>query len=123
MEMAAAVASFAGLGVTAAQIYTKLSTLACQIRLARDQVLRIAQDVSGVEAVIQQLTDLLKAEELPQAIDSINKSLRLIQDSRASCQSLFESIERSLKEVSKQIKAKGLSPGEEIKLSNAEQAL
>jgi hypothetical protein len=123
VEIAAAVAGFAILGVTAAQIYTKLSTLAYQIRFARDQVLKIAQDVSGVEAAIQQLTDLLKDEDLPQAIDSDNKSLRLIQNLRASCQSLFEPIERSLKETSKQIKAKGLSPGEEIKSSHAERAL
>jgi uncharacterized phage infection (PIP) family protein YhgE len=110
-EIAAAVAGFASLGVTAAQIYAKLSTLANQIRFARYQVLRIAQDVSAVEAAIQQLTDLLKGEDLPQAIDSDNKSLRLMQSLRASYQSHFKSIERSLKEASKEIKAKELSSG------------
>jgi hypothetical protein len=123
MEVGAAVAAFAGLAVTASQIYTKLSTLSYQIHFARDQISRIAQDVSGIQAAIQQLTDLLKDKDLPRLVDSDNKSLYLIQNLKTSCQTLFGSIEKSLKEASKQIKAKGLSPEVEITLSHTEQAL
>lgn len=123
MEIATAISAFAGLGITAAQIYTNLSTLAYQIRFARDQILRIAQDVSGVETAIQQLTELLKDEEISKSVDSDNKSLRLIQNLRISCQRLLEEIDKGLKEASKQIKGKGLSPGVEVTLSPAEQAL
>lgn len=123
MEIGAAVGSFAGLADTAAQFYTRLSTLAYQIRFARDQTLRIAQDISGVEAAIQQLTDLLKDEQFPKIVTSHNKSAYLIQNLSISCKSLFEPIQKNLKEANKQIKAKGLSPGVEITLSNAEQAL
>jgi hypothetical protein len=123
MEIAGAIGTFAGLAVTAAQIYTKLSTLAYQIRFARDQILRIAQDVSGIEAAIQQLTEMLKDKDIPKSLDPENKSLYLMLNLKISCQSLFDSIEKSLKEASKQIKAKGLSPGVEVTLTKTEQAL
>lgn len=123
MEIGAAVGSFAALAVTGAQIFSKLSTLAFQIRSAREQILLIAQEVSGVEAAIQQLTDLLNNEEFPQSVDPDNKSLHLIGNLRTSCQGLFESIETGLKAASKQIKAKGLPLGSDITLSPSEQAL
>jgi hypothetical protein len=53
LEIAAAVGTFARLAVIVSQVYAKLSTLAFQIRFARGQILRIAQDVSGIEAAIQ----------------------------------------------------------------------
>ena len=66
---------------------------------------------------------MLKDKDLPKSVDSDNKSLLLIQNLRTSCQRIFESIEKSLKEASRQVKAKGLSPGIEITLSHTEQAL
>ena len=123
MELAAAIGAFTSLAVNAAQIYSKLSTLAYQFSFARFQILRVAQDVSGVEAAIHQLSELLKDEELPRYVDPNNKSRYLIQNLSSTCRSLFESIEKSLRDASKQIKAKGLSPGVEITLTHAEQAL
>lgn len=123
MDLAAAIGAFTSLAVNAAQIYSKLSTLAYQFRFARLQILRIAQDVSGVEAAIQQLNELLKDEDLPRYIDDNNKSRHLIQNLSSTCRRLFESIEESLRDASKQIKAKGLSPGVEITLSHVEHAL
>ena len=123
MEVAAALGAFAGLAVTASQIYGKLSILSFQIKFARDQILRVGQDVSGIEAAINQLTDLLKDKDLPIHSDSQKSSLRLMGNVRTTCQVLFENIEQSLKKASKQIKAKGLSPGVEITLSHSEQAL
>lgn len=123
MELAAAIGAFTSLAVNAAQIYSKLSTLAYQFPSASFQILRVAQDVSGVEAALCHLSELLKDEDLPRHVDPDNKSQYLIQNLTSTCRSLFDSIEKSLRDASKQIKAKGLSPGVEITLTHGEQAL
>lgn len=123
MEVVGAIGTFAGLAMTAGHLYGKLSTLAYQIQYARDQILRLGQDVSGIEAAINQLLEVLKDPEFTKVAGPENKSLRLIQNLQISCQSLFDKIEDSLKKANKQIRAKGISLGVQITLTRSEQAL
>ncbi len=112
MELAAAISAFPGLGVTAGQFNTKLSTLAYQIRFLRDQILRLARDVSvaeGYHSIAHRLAQGRRSSNVGRFWQKIT-----VSDSK---------LEEFFKEASKQIKTKGLSPDLKITLSQTGQAL
>ncbi|KAL8879958.1 MAG: hypothetical protein Q9198_002532 [Flavoplaca austrocitrina] len=121
MEGVGIAASIIGISAAGSQIAIKLYTLATQISTASERVSSISNDVSLTSAVLQQLGELMTTTFTQDRTSVFSEGgLDTTKKSAATCEIIFQDVERAANEASKQLRGKGSFTGAKVRLSRSE---